>query len=80
MYIIYNYFITGNLGEQLPELDSLTVTRDLVGHLKNTIIAYHLVYIRGQYKVVINLDYVTLCLVLLVIVILKLLWRNLRRT
>lgn len=50
-------FITGNLDEQLPELDSLTVIRGLVGPLKNTIIAYHLVYTRGQYKVVINLDY-----------------------
>lgn len=50
-------FITGNLDEQLPELDSLTVIRGLVGHLKDTIIGYHMVYTRGQYKVILNLDY-----------------------
>jgi hypothetical protein len=50
-------FVTGNLDEQLPELDSLKVIRGLVGHLRDTIIAYHLVYTRGQYKIVINLDY-----------------------
>ena len=50
-------FVTGNLDYQLPELDSLKVIRGLVGHLKDTIIGYHLVYTRGQYKVIFNLDY-----------------------